>query len=244
MSPEQRSVSPLQPISVLLKPVQLHGDFGAAPQPCQESKFARAKHRYNAAFATAGPQPWIFRSPRSSSRSGTRSASSAPRSTMPIGWRRIAAATSRTSSTAAMAEAGWLGIAMPEEHGGAGLGITEAAIVMQAVAQSGAGVQRRLGGAHEHFRPAPGRRVRHRRAEAALAAAADRRQGQGLLRGDRARCRARHHRGSRRAPSARRRRLRDLRPQDLDLDRPGRRQDADPDPHHAVRGGAAPDRRA
>ena len=39
----------------------------------------------------------------------------------------------------AMAEGGWLGIAMPEEYGGAGLGITEAAIVMQAVAQSGAG---------------------------------------------------------------------------------------------------------
>jgi acyl-CoA dehydrogenase len=39
----------------------------------------------------------------------------------------------------AMAEAGWLGVAMPEEHGGSGLGITEAALVMQAVAQSGAG---------------------------------------------------------------------------------------------------------
>jgi acyl-CoA dehydrogenase len=39
----------------------------------------------------------------------------------------------------AMAEAGWLGVAMPEEFGGSGLGITEAAIVMQAVAQSGAG---------------------------------------------------------------------------------------------------------
>ncbi|HUI35051.1 MAG TPA: acyl-CoA dehydrogenase family protein [Stellaceae bacterium] len=39
----------------------------------------------------------------------------------------------------AMAEGGWLGIAMPEEFGGSGLGITEAAAVMQAVAQSGAG---------------------------------------------------------------------------------------------------------
>jgi acyl-CoA dehydrogenase len=38
-----------------------------------------------------------------------------------------------------MAEAGWLGVAMPEEFGGSGLGITEAAVVMQAVAQSGAG---------------------------------------------------------------------------------------------------------
>ena len=39
----------------------------------------------------------------------------------------------------AMAEAGWLGIAMPEGYGGSGLGITEAAVLMQAVAESGAG---------------------------------------------------------------------------------------------------------
>jgi acyl-CoA dehydrogenase len=40
----------------------------------------------------------------------------------------------------AVAEAGLLGIAMPEEYGGAGLGIAEAAIMMQAIAQSGAGM--------------------------------------------------------------------------------------------------------
>ena len=39
---------------------------------------------------------------------------------------------------AAMAGDGWLGIAMPEAFGGSGLGITEAAIMMQAVAESGA----------------------------------------------------------------------------------------------------------
>src|SRR5438132_2196033 len=39
----------------------------------------------------------------------------------------------------AMAEAGWLGVAMPEAYGGSGLGIAEAALVMQAVAQSGTG---------------------------------------------------------------------------------------------------------
>ena len=39
-----------------------------------------------------------------------------------------------------MADAGWLGIAMPEAVGGAGLGITEAAIMMQAVAESGGGL--------------------------------------------------------------------------------------------------------
>src|ERR1700726_411426 len=40
---------------------------------------------------------------------------------------------------AAVARDGWLGIAMPEEYGGAGLGIAEAGTMMQAVAQSGAG---------------------------------------------------------------------------------------------------------
>lgn len=38
----------------------------------------------------------------------------------------------------ALAQDGWLGICMPEEYGGAGLGVTEAAIMMQAIAQSGA----------------------------------------------------------------------------------------------------------
>ena len=37
-------------------------------------------------------------------------------------------------------EAGWLGIAMPAEFGGSGLGITEAALMMQAIAESGAGM--------------------------------------------------------------------------------------------------------
>jgi acyl-CoA dehydrogenase len=40
----------------------------------------------------------------------------------------------------AFAESGWLGIAIPQEYGGSGLGITEAAIMMQAVTESGAGV--------------------------------------------------------------------------------------------------------
>jgi acyl-CoA dehydrogenase len=41
---------------------------------------------------------------------------------------------------AALAAGGWLGVCMPEEYGGAGLGLTEAAIMMQAIAQSGAGM--------------------------------------------------------------------------------------------------------
>lgn len=39
----------------------------------------------------------------------------------------------------AFAQGGWLGIAMPEEYGGAGQGITEASLMMQAIAESGAG---------------------------------------------------------------------------------------------------------
>ena len=38
----------------------------------------------------------------------------------------------------ALAVDGWLGIAMPEAYGGSGLGMTEAAIMMQAIAESGA----------------------------------------------------------------------------------------------------------
>jgi acyl-CoA dehydrogenase len=41
---------------------------------------------------------------------------------------------------AAFAKAGWLGIAMPAEYGGAGLGITEAAILMRTISASGAGM--------------------------------------------------------------------------------------------------------
>lgn len=41
---------------------------------------------------------------------------------------------------AAFAAAGWLGIAMPESVGGAGLGITEAAIMMRTISASGAGM--------------------------------------------------------------------------------------------------------
>ena len=38
-----------------------------------------------------------------------------------------------------LADGGWLGIAMPEEYGGSGLGVIEAGLMMQAIAQSGAG---------------------------------------------------------------------------------------------------------
>lgn len=40
----------------------------------------------------------------------------------------------------AFATGGWLGICMPEVYGGSGLGISQAAIMMQAIAESGAGM--------------------------------------------------------------------------------------------------------
>ncbi|PGH13493.1 hypothetical protein AJ79_03623 [Helicocarpus griseus UAMH5409] len=41
---------------------------------------------------------------------------------------------------AALAKDGWIGIALPEELGGAGLGISEATMMLQTIAQSGAGL--------------------------------------------------------------------------------------------------------
>lgn len=40
----------------------------------------------------------------------------------------------------ALAKDGWIGIALPEELGGAGLGISEATMMLQTIAQSGAGI--------------------------------------------------------------------------------------------------------
>jgi acyl-CoA dehydrogenase len=40
----------------------------------------------------------------------------------------------------AIADAGWLGVCMPEAYGGSGLGIQEAAIMVQAISESGAGM--------------------------------------------------------------------------------------------------------
>src|SRR2546430_13375498 len=54
---------------------------------------------------------------------------------------------------AALAAAGWLGIAMPEEYGGAGPGITQAAVMMQAIAESRAAINRASPGPIKHFRP-------------------------------------------------------------------------------------------
>ena len=41
---------------------------------------------------------------------------------------------------AALAKDGWIGVALPEDLGGAGLGISEATMMLQTISQSGAGI--------------------------------------------------------------------------------------------------------
>ncbi len=142
---------------------------------------------------------------------------------------------------AALAEAGWLGIAMPAEYGGAGLGITEAAIMMQAIAESGAAmsgasaVHINIFGLHpvvvfgtdeQKRRMLPPLIAGEHKACFAvtepnagldttqLKVRAERRGDHYLLSGQKI----------------------------LDIDRAGRQQGADPRPHHAPRGGQTPDR--
>ena len=61
-------------------------------------------------------------------------------STTTTGWRATRTASFPFEFHRAMADAGWLGITMPEEYGGAGLGVTEAAIMMHEVASHGGGM--------------------------------------------------------------------------------------------------------
>jgi acyl-CoA dehydrogenase len=53
---------------------------------------------------------------------------------------RDESATDPSDFHAALAAAGWLGIALPEAQGGSGLGISEATMMMQTIAESGAGI--------------------------------------------------------------------------------------------------------
>ena len=99
-----------------------------------------------------------------------------------------------------MAEAGWLGIAMPEEFGGAGLGITEAAVMMQAVAERAAACAAASAIHGPVFGLEPRGAFRHRGTEAAHDPAGHLRRGQDVLRRHRAQYRARHHQPQDRAP--------------------------------------------
>ena len=62
-----------------------------------------------------------------------------------------------------MAEGGWVGIAIPEEWGGGGRGITEAAAILEEVAASGAAMNGCSALAPLDLRDEPRREARHRR---------------------------------------------------------------------------------
>ena len=81
---------------------------------------------------------WIFRSPKSSSSSAKRYAESAPTFPTSTGRNRTRRMSFRGTFYNAMAESGWIGVAIPEAYGGSGRGITEASLVLEEVAASGA----------------------------------------------------------------------------------------------------------
>ncbi len=137
----------------------------------------------------------------------------------------------------ALAEAGWLGIAMPEAHGGAGLGITEAALMMETIAATGAGLSGASAVHMNIFGLHPvvvfGSEEQKRRWLPPLIAGRDKacfavtepNAGPEYAQAEDAR-------------GARRRSLRRRGPEDLDLDRAGREQGAAARAHDADRGGA------
>src|SRR5256885_16132169 len=63
----------------------------------------------------------------------------------------------------AFAQAGWLGMIVPEEYGGSGLGVTAAALMLHDIAASGAGTRGRSPTHLYTFPPTP---VIHPRSEA------------------------------------------------------------------------------
>ena len=133
----------------------------------------------------------------------------------------------------AMADGGWLGITMPEEYGGAGLGVTEAAIMMHEVASHG-GAMAAASTVHINlFGPHPIVVKGTRRAEGSLGAASGFRSRSMRLRLHRARRRPQHdaHQDFRREGEGR---IRRARAEGLDLDRAGRQQDHAADPHDQI----------
>ena len=133
-----------------------------------------------------------------------------------------------------MADGGWIGIAIPEEYGGGGRGILEAAAVLQTVAASGAAMNGASALHMSIFGMQPGHPPRRRPTQAALPAVGGRRQPARGVRGHRARRRHRHH--SHHHPgSARRRPVRDQRPQGVDQQGAGGRPHPAAHPHHPTR---------
>ena len=137
----------------------------------------------------------------------------------------------------AVAKAGWLGITIPEEYGGGGLGVTEAAIVEHEISASGGGMNA-CSAVHIGifgFDPI----IRHGTEE--LKQRFLPRVPTGdlhiSLRGHRARRRHRHHRHHDVRPQGRRR-LPGHRQEGLDHQGPAGRADAAAGPHRQARGRA------
>jgi hypothetical protein len=120
----------------------------------------------------------------------------------------------------AMAEAGWLGITMPEEYGGSGLGVTEAAIMMHEVASNGGGMAAASTVHINLFGPHPIVVFGTEEQKSRMDSAAGRGQDQVLLRLHRAGRGPQHHahQDLRREGAGR---LHGARPEGLDLDRAG-----------------------
>ena len=115
-------------------------------------------------------------------RSARACARSSRASTTNTGWRATTTASFPREFHRAMADAGWLGITMPEEYGGAGLGVTEAAIMMHEVASHGGGMAAASAVHINLFGPHPIVVQGTAGAEGALGAAPGRRRGPMLLR--------------------------------------------------------------
>ena len=188
-------------------------------------------------------KPWIFPSRPSSRRSAAPSRKSARALATTIGSPRIARAASRTTFIAPSPTTAGSASAIPQAYGGSGLGVTEAALMMQTIAQSGAGLSGASALHMNIFGLNPVVDVRQRRTEEAHVAALDRRRRQGLFRGHRAGRRPRHAEPEDQG-GARGRALSAVRPEDLDLDRAGGEQDADPGAHHAARSTSKSERKA
>ncbi len=130
-----------------------------------------------------------------------------------------------------LAEKGWIAPAWPKEYGGAGLGIMEQFIINEEFAEAGApavgGMGVMMAGPDDH-------RPRHRGAEGGAPARHPQRRDAVVPGLQRARLRLRPRLAAD-ARRARRRRLRDQRPEDLDLRRPVRRLDVHARPHRPGR---------
>ena len=93
----------------------------------------------------------------------------------------------------ALADGGWLGICIPEQYGGSGLGITDAAIMMRTIAESGAGMSGASAVHMNVFGLNPVVVFGYARTMPAHAAADRFGRGKILLRRHRAQHRAQHH---------------------------------------------------